>query len=80
MSVSLPKNGSQVARIRQKVMVPIMDSVDASKKIAEAYVNIEAVIPKQASDTTRLDLRKLADTLLQSAVTTAAFTSFEAIY
>lgn len=80
MSVSLPKNGSSVVRVKQKVLVPIMDTVDANKKVAEAYVYIEAVFPKNTSETVRLDLRKHADTLLTNAVTTAAYQSLEAIY
>lgn len=80
MSVTLPKSTGNVTRIKQRVIVPIMDTVDTSLKVAEAYVNIEAVIPKQTSETTRLDLRKFADTLLQNAITTAAFQNLEAIY
>lgn len=80
MSVSMPKNGSSVVRIKQRIMVPIMDSVDATKKVAEAYVNIEAVLPKNTSETIRLDLRKYADTLLTNAISTAAYQNLEAIY
>lgn len=80
MQVGLPKNGSTVARIKQKIVVPIMDTVDANLKVAEAYVTIEAVIPKLASETIRLDLRKYADTLLTNAVSTAAYQNLEAIY
>lgn len=80
MSVSIPKGNSPVSRIKQRVMIPIMDVVDTNKKVGEAYVNIEAVIPKLASETTRLDLRKLADTLLTNAVSTAAYQNLEAIY
>lgn len=80
MSVSLPKNGGTVARVKQKVVIPIMDSVDTSKKIAEAYVNVEYVFPKQASDTVRLDARKFVDTLILHAVSTAAVQSLESIY
>lgn len=80
MSVSLPKNGSSVSRVKQKIVVPVMDAVDATKKVGEAYIYVEAVFPKQASETIRLDLRKYADTLLTNAVTTAAYQSFEAIF
>lgn len=80
MSVSLPKNGGTVARVKQKVTVPIMDTVDATKKVAEAYVNIEYVFPKETSSTDRLNVRKFAETLTTNAVTTAAVTSLEAIY
>ena len=80
MLVSYPKNGGQVCRIKQKIVIPIMDTVDASKKVAEAYVNIESVIPKNASENVRLDLRKFAETLLTNAVSTAAYQHLEGIY
>lgn len=80
MSVTLPKNGSTVTRIKQKVTVPIMDTVDANLKVADAYVTIEAVLPKLASETIRLDLRKYADTLLQNAISTAGYQNLESIY
>jgi hypothetical protein len=80
MSVALPKNGSNVVRMRQRVAIPIMDAVDTTKKIAEAYADITVVLPKQATLTNRLDLRAYAKNLLADAVSTAAFTDFEAIY
>lgn len=80
MSVSTPKGNGTVSRIKQRVIIPIMDAVDTSKKVSEAYINIEAVIPKTTSETIRLDLRKHADTLLTNAVSTAAFQNLEAIY
>jgi hypothetical protein len=78
--VSLPKNGGTVARVKQRIAIPIMDSIDASKKVAEGYVDIEFVLPKTMSETNRLDLRKLADTLLTNAITTAAVQNLESIY
>jgi hypothetical protein len=80
MSVSLPRNGGTVSRIKQKVTIPVMDSIDTTKKVAEAYVIIEAVIPKLASETIRLDLRAMAKDLLNDAVSTAAYQNLEAIY
>lgn len=80
MLVSLPKNGSTVARIKQKVLIPIMDPVVTTKKIAEAYITIEAVVPKTADATARADLKAFAANLLANAVSTAAFTNLEAIY
>lgn len=80
MSVSLPKNGSTVSRVKQRITVPVMDAVDPTKKVAEAYVDTVFVLPKQASETVRLDLRKYADQLLTNAVTTAAVQNLEAIY
>lgn len=80
MSVTLPKNGSSVIRVKQKVTIPVMDTVDTTKKIGDLYANIEFVIPKQASLTARNDLQKFVDQLVVNAVTTAAVTGFESIY
>jgi len=80
MQVTYPKNGSQVTRVKQKIVIPIMDTVDVTKKLGEAYINIEAVLPKISSDTVRLDARKFADGFLMNAVSTAAFQSYESIY
>lgn len=80
MSVGLPKNGSNVVRVKQRVAIPVMDTVDTTKKVAEAYVNIEFVLPKQASDTVRLDLRAFAKNFVDHAATTAAVTNFESQY
>lgn len=80
MSVTHPKNGSTVVRVRQRIMIPIMDTVDTTKKVAEAYADLQFVLPKQASLTNRLDLRKFTTELVAHAVSTAAVTDFEAIY
>lgn len=80
MSVQLAKNGGAVSRIKQKVLIPIMDTVDTSSKLGEAYATIEIVIPKVSTSTHRLDLRAHLSTLLDHAVSTAAFTDLEAIY
>jgi len=80
MSVSLPKNGSSKVRIKQRIVVPIMDAVDTTKKIDEAYVNIEYALPKNSSPTVRRDIRKYADQMVINAVTTAAIDNFEGIY
>lgn len=80
MLVTYPKNGSSVCRIKQKIVVPIMDTVDASLKVGEAICNIDVVLPKNCSETTRLDLRSFASELLANAVSTAAFQNLEGIY
>jgi hypothetical protein len=80
MSVSLPKNGSTVTRIKTRVVIPVMDAVDATKKIAEAYVDMVFVLPKQASETNRLDLRAFAKNFLAHAAITAAVSNYESQY
>lgn len=80
LSVRNPKGTSSVARVMGKVAVPIMDTVDPSKKVAEVLGTFEFVLPKQATETQRLDIRKMVDTMLTNAVLTAAVQNIEAIY
>lgn len=80
LSVKNPKGTSNVARVTGKVAVPIMDLIDPSKKVAEVLGTFEFVLPKQATETQRLDIRKMVDTMLTSAVVTAAVQNVEAIY
>lgn len=79
-SIQLPKPGSSVSRIKFKVTVPIMDTVDASKKNAEIVINIDAVLPKSSSVAQRLDARNFARDLLTHANVTSMFTSLENYY
>lgn len=79
-SVRLPKNGSNVARITAKLVFPIMDTVDATKKVAEASAEVVFLLPKQASETQRLDLRKGIDSFITNAVATAAVQYLEGVY
>lgn len=80
ISVTLPKNGSVVSRVKGKIVVPVMDTVETTKKIGEVIVNIDAAIPKVASETQRLDALAFAKNLLGHANMTAAFQNLEAIY
>lgn len=79
-SVSLPKNGSTVSRVKQKIVVPVMDTVDPSKKVCEPYINIEYVIPKNTPESVRLDMPKYGASLASHAVTKAAVQNFESVY
>lgn len=78
--VSNPPKGSNVARVSGKVTIPIMDAVNPQLKTAEMIGSFELVMPKQTTETQRLDLRKLVDTLLQNAVTTAGVQFIESVY
>lgn len=80
MSMTFPRANTSTIRIKQRVQVPIMDTVDPSKKVGEGYVDISVMIPKNMSESQRLDLRAYADALLTSAVTTAAVQNLESIY
>lgn len=80
ISVNLPKGGSTVARVKEKIVVPIMDTIDFNKKVAEAYVTVDFVLPKLASQTIRMDLRKYIHALIDDAITKAAIQDLESIY
>lgn len=80
LKVSNPKTGSSVARVTGKVVVPVMDIVDTTKKVADVIGSFEFVLPKQATETQRLDIRKLVDTMIENAITTAAVQYVESIY
>lgn len=80
MKVDLPTGKSTRIKIKQKVSIPIMDTVNVNLKLDELICTIEISLPKTATQTQRLDLRKYADTLLLNAVTTSAVDLFEGIY
>lgn len=80
LQVVLPKNGSSVCRVKQRISVPTQDIVDPGVKTGESYVNIEFVLDKKADPETCLDLRKFAESLLSHAITTAAISNKESVY
>lgn len=80
LRVQNPPKGSNVARVSGKVVVPIMDSVDTTLKVAEVLGTFEFVLPKQATETQRLDIRKLVDTMTQNAFITAGVQYIESPY
>lgn len=79
-SQTLPKNGSPVVRHKMRISIPTMDTIDATKRIGDNYVNIEFVTGKASSSTIRLDLRAYVASLLNNAAVTAALTSLETQY
>lgn len=80
MSLTLPKGGSSVSRLKQRIIIAHMDPVDTTKKIGESYVNVEYVLHKQATLANRLDLRAFVVDLSGEAITTASLTNLESIY
>lgn len=80
LKVANPKSGSNVARISGRITVPVMDAVDTTKKVGDVIGSFEFVMPKQATSTQRLDIRRLIDKLVENAVITAAVTDIESIY
>lgn len=80
MSVSYPSASGSVVRVKQKVSIPVMDTVDTTKQVGECIASLELVLPKVATLTQRKDLKAFAANLLTNAVSTAAVESFESIY
>lgn len=80
MSTNLPKGGSPVVRIKQRILIPIADTVDASKKKSEAYADIQYVIPKDCPLAVRGKLRDFVLALTSHANSIAAVTNFESTY
>lgn len=80
LSVQHPKGNSAVVRIKAKVLIPTMDPVVTTKKLAESYVNIEFVMSKLALAQQRKDLRAFTINLMAHAAMIAAVDSFEGQY
>lgn len=79
-SMTLPKSNASRVRLKGKLAIPIMDSVDATKKVDELIATFELSLPKNAGMTPREDLRALFVSFLQSAVVTSGLKYFENVY
>jgi len=80
LGVKLPKNGSSVARVTAKVVIPVMSADDVPVKIGECIANVEFVIPKRASDDDRANLLAFLHNLVNTDELIAAVTKLESIY
>lgn len=80
LGVKLPKNGSNVARITAKVVIPVMDSEDTTLKIGEIIGSVEFVLPKQATLGQRQDVLAYTANFLADASVVAAVENLESIY
>jgi hypothetical protein len=80
LGVSLPKNGSQVARVTAKAVVPVMDSEDPSVKTGELIGTASFVLPKTATLAQRADILALLANFLADESVVAAVQNLESIY
>lgn len=80
LGVKLPKAGSNVARVTAKVVIPVMDGVDPTKKIGEAIGSVEFVLPKSTVLAQRKDLLAFTANFLAEASVVAAVEGLESIY
>jgi hypothetical protein len=75
-----PKVGSSVVRVKQKVVIPKMDTVDATKKVSEFVCNIEFIMPKNSTDTERDLLRNYVISMVSNAITTGCVNNLQGVY
>lgn len=80
LGVKLPKNGSNVARVTAKVVIPVMDSEDPTKKIGEVLGSVEFVLPKQATLDQRKDVLAFTANFMADPSVIAAVQNLESIY
>ena len=79
-SVPMPRGSSQVYRVKQKLVFPVMVAVDTSKKIGEMVQNVEYVIPKASLSADRVKFWNTAKSLSADAVTSAAVQDGEMVF
>jgi len=79
-SLQQPTAKSNRARVKIKVAIPIMDPINALRKVDEVIFNGEFVLPKQSSLADRKDLRAYVADFLTDAVIVNAVNNFESVY
>jgi hypothetical protein len=80
LGVSLPKNGSQVARVTAKVVMPTMDTENELVKTGELIGTVAFVLPKTATLAQRADILALVANFLADPSVVAAVQDLESIY
>jgi len=79
-SVSLPKAGSVVVRTKSKLVIPVMDTVDTSKKVADIMATVDFVLPTRSLKADRTALWTTLSNLIVNAITTSAVEDFNNVY
>jgi len=79
-SMTLPSAKTTRARIKVKVAIPIMDPLDATKKVDEIVFNGEYVLPKNSINTSRQLLQAYVISLFGTSVLDRAVFAFEGVY
>lgn len=79
-SVSYPKSSGTKVRIKGKISVPLMDTVDTTKKVDEAIASFEIALPKSMALLSRQDLRAALADFITDNVIVKAVEDFESVY
>jgi len=80
LGVQLPKNGSQVARVTAKVVIPVMDPETSLTKVGEIIGTATFVLPKTATLAQRADILALVANFLADPSVVAGVQDLESIY
>lgn len=80
LSVAYPSGNGTKVKVRGKIVVPIMDTVDTTKKVDEQIAYFEISLSKKSTLLQRQDLRAaLADFCIDTTVV-KAIEDFESVY
>lgn len=80
LSVAYPQGNGTKVRVRGKIVVPIMDSVDTTKKVDEQIATFEFSLSKRSTLLERQNLRAaLADFCIDTVIV-KAIEDFESAY
>lgn len=79
-SITLPTARSTRAKVKAKVIIPVMSPVDPTVKVDENIVNIDFSLPKNSVLLDRQNLRAMAADFLTDPVIVAAIENFEGVY
>lgn len=77
-SVTQPKAGGAVGRVKEKVSVPFYAADGSTRRVG--FINVEAVLPVDMSEADREVLRNLARSAIASAIMEVAIKRFEDTY
>lgn len=80
MSFSLPKVGGSVVRMKQKIVVPIMDPLVESSKVADIVCNIDILMPVKASTAARTVAYNYIKNLLAHTVSSDGVVNQQGIF
>jgi hypothetical protein len=80
LSLQLPSSKSTRAKIKAKLVVPIMSAVDPLIKLDESIVNVDFSLPKNSALLDRQNIRAYCADLLTDAVIIAMIENFEGVY
>lgn len=80
LSIKQPSKDGKVVRVTGKITIPIMDTVDTSKKLGDAVANVEFLLPKISDTGTRSNALALMSSFLASTPVESAVFYSESVY